>query len=101
MWVLSQLWEEVLVQLGPLLARELSEAESPIFVHPNSLIVRFSSKESGRYEFCRDPNRLARIQTALSRLTGHDWNVYLERNCLARQATVFLRKSAVFDSMRA
>jgi DNA polymerase-3 subunit gamma/tau len=75
---LSQIWPEILTQVGPILARELEKAGLPAISGPNNLVLRFSSDYNRQCTFCGDPVRVQRVQDALRRLTGQDWTLVVE-----------------------
>jgi DNA polymerase-3 subunit gamma/tau len=75
---LRQIWSEILTQLGPIHARELDRAGLPAISGPNHLVLHFSPDYNVQREYCSDPAKLQRLQTALKRVTGQDWAVRLE-----------------------
>ncbi len=75
---LSQVWPEILAQVGPILARELNRASLPAIFGPNHLVIQFSPAYNQQREYCADPGRTQRVQDALKRVTGQDWILRIE-----------------------
>jgi DNA polymerase-3 subunit gamma/tau len=75
---LTQVWAEILTQVGPILARELEKAGLPAISGPNNLVLRFSADYNRQCTFCGDPVRVQRVQDALRRLTGQEWTLVIE-----------------------
>jgi DNA polymerase-3 subunit gamma/tau len=75
---LVHVWPEILTQVGPILARELERAGLPAISGPNGLVLQFSSEYNRQQAYCSDPSRIQRIQDALRRVTGREWNVRVE-----------------------
>jgi DNA polymerase-3 subunit gamma/tau len=75
---LPQVWREVLAQVGPMLAGSLEKAEAVAISGPKTLVLRFPPRYNHLQEHCQEPTRLARIEEALSRLTGQAWSVRIE-----------------------
>jgi DNA polymerase III subunit gamma/tau len=75
---LARIWPEILTQVGPLLARELEKAGIPAISGPNQLVLRFSPEYNRQRTYCGDQTRVQRVQDALRRVTGQDWNLRVE-----------------------
>jgi DNA polymerase-3 subunit gamma/tau len=75
---LTQVWAEILTQVGPILARELEKAGLPAISGPNNLVLRFSADYNRQCTFCGDAVRVQRVQDALRRLTGQEWTLVIE-----------------------
>ena len=76
--MLPGLWQQVLNEIGMLLANDLGKAGLPAIFGPNALVIRFPSAYTREREFCQEPSRLAKIETALHRLTGQKWALRVE-----------------------
>jgi DNA polymerase III subunit gamma/tau len=75
---LARIWPEILTQVGPLLARELEKAGIPAISGPNHLVLRFSPEYNRQCTYCGDQTRVQRVQDALKRVTGQEWNLRVE-----------------------
>jgi DNA polymerase-3 subunit gamma/tau len=65
--------------IGVMLASELSRAGSPAIFTPNSLVFRFEPGYTKAKEYVASPERLARIEEAVKKLTGKPWTVRIEQ----------------------
>jgi DNA polymerase-3 subunit gamma/tau len=75
---LNQIWQEVLGQVGPMLAGNLNRAESVAISGPKTLVLRFSSRYNHERDYCQESTRMARIQEAVQKITGQAWNIRVE-----------------------
>lgn len=75
---LEQLWSRLSTQIGPLLASNLSRANSPAISGPNTLVLRFPNDYNYEYEFCQEPNHVKKVEEALQKLTGEKVQVRME-----------------------
>jgi DNA polymerase-3 subunit gamma/tau len=75
---LPQIWQEVLTQVGPLLANDLEKAGLPAISGPNTLVLRFPSRYNLPQEHCQNPTALTRIEEALKKAAGRVWHLRIE-----------------------
>jgi hypothetical protein len=75
---LPRVWQEVLAQVGPLMARQLEKASPPAIFGPNTLVLRFDSRYNAEREDCSVPSRVQRIEESLRKVTGHAWQLRIE-----------------------
>jgi len=61
-----------------MLGSELAKAGTPAIVGPNSLVFRFAAMYTQAKEFVTRPDRLARVEEAILRVTEKPWNVRIE-----------------------
>jgi DNA polymerase III subunit gamma/tau len=76
--LMPEIWQEVLGQLGPMLAGNLGKAEDAAISGPKNLVIRFPSRYNHEQEYCQSTTGLARIQDAIRQVTGQSWNVRVE-----------------------
>ena len=74
----SQVWRELLRQVGPILAGTLEKAELPAIIGPKTLVLRFEQRYNRQQEHCQEPARVERIEEALRKLTGQAWDIRFE-----------------------
>jgi DNA polymerase-3 subunit gamma/tau len=75
---LSEVWQNLLTQSGPMLAGFLQVAEFPAIFAPNTLVIRFQEAYNSEREHCSDPARVTRIEEVLRRITGQPCQVRVE-----------------------
>jgi DNA polymerase-3 subunit gamma/tau len=75
---LPRVWQEVLAQAGPMLARELEKAGPPAIFGPNTLVLRFEPRYNAQREYCSEPTRVQRIEGLLRQITGHAGQLRIE-----------------------
>jgi DNA polymerase-3 subunit gamma/tau len=75
---LPQVWQQVLAQVGGMLAGALGKAELLAISGPNTLAVRFDPRYNDHREQCQEPRAVARIEDTLRRLTGQSWSVRID-----------------------
>jgi DNA polymerase-3 subunit gamma/tau len=75
---LSRIWAEFLSQAGPMTAGQLQKAQPPAIIGPNALVLRFEARYTSQGEYCQDPTRVARMEEALRRITGHACQIRVE-----------------------
>jgi DNA polymerase-3 subunit gamma/tau len=75
---LPRIWQEVLKQLGPILAKQLEKIEAVAISGPKTLVLHFESRYNLQYEHCREPTFQSRIEEALRKVTGQAWNLRVE-----------------------
>jgi len=75
---LPQIWQEVLAQLGPILAKQLEKISGVAISAPKTLVLCFDARYNLQYEHCREPTFQARIEEAMRRVTGQSWNLRVE-----------------------
>jgi DNA polymerase-3 subunit gamma/tau len=73
---LPQVWEEVLNQVGPILASVLRKTQLPAIFGPNTLVLRFPSSYNSERQYCQD--NVAQVEAVFARMTGRAWNVRIE-----------------------
>jgi DNA polymerase III subunit gamma/tau len=75
---LPQIWDKVKVDVGVMLAAELGKGGLPAIAGPTVLVLRFPSGYNHAYEFCKEPAKAARVESALKSVTGQDWALRFE-----------------------
>ncbi|HEX5269339.1 MAG TPA: DNA polymerase III subunit gamma/tau [Gemmataceae bacterium] len=75
---LPRVWQDVLAQAGPLMARQLEKSHPPAIFRPNTLVLRFDSRYNSEREHCSEPSRVQRIEESLRKVTGHAWQLRIE-----------------------
>jgi DNA polymerase-3 subunit gamma/tau len=75
---LPQVWPQILRSVGTLLGSYLEKGGLPAIFAPNSLVVRFPAEYNQAQEYCRAPERLARVEEVLKKQTGKVWAVRVE-----------------------
>jgi DNA polymerase-3 subunit gamma/tau len=75
---LPRIWAEFLAQAGPMTAGQLQKAQTLAIIGPNALVLRFEARYTGEREYCQDPTRVARMEEALRRITGHACQIRVE-----------------------
>jgi len=88
---LAQVWEEVLANLGPMVANSLRKAQLPAIFGPNTLVLRFAPSYNSEREHCQQPANVARVEEVLRKITRQGWNVRIESASGAAEDT---RKAA-------
>ncbi len=73
-----EVWPQVLRSVGPMMASFLEKAGLPAIVGPNNLVLRFPSDYNQAREYCQEPTRLAKIEEAVRKGTGHSWILRVE-----------------------
>jgi DNA polymerase-3 subunit gamma/tau len=75
---LAQVWDKVKIDVGIMFASELGKAGTPAIIGPRSLVLRFPSGYNHAYEYCKEPAKAQRVETALRTVTGQEWAVRFE-----------------------
>jgi DNA polymerase-3 subunit gamma/tau len=75
---LPRIWQAVLAQVGPMMARELENAGPPAIFGPNTLVLRFDARYNAQREYCSEPSRVQRIEESLRQVTGHACQLRIE-----------------------
>lgn len=75
---LGSIWQEILGQLGPMMAGNLSKAEGVAISGPKTLVLHFPLRYNHEREYCQETTRVARIQDAIRKVTGQAWNIRVE-----------------------
>jgi DNA polymerase-3 subunit gamma/tau len=74
----QQVWQHALSQVGPMLATDLGRAGDVAISGPNTLVIRFHPRYNFLREQCQDPERVARVEEVLARITGQDCKLRVE-----------------------
>jgi DNA polymerase III subunit gamma/tau len=74
----SEIWPQILGSVGPMMSNFLEKAGLPAIIGPNSLVLRFSVDYNQAREYCQEPARLAKIEEAVRKGTGHTWILRVE-----------------------
>jgi DNA polymerase-3 subunit gamma/tau len=74
----GEIWQQVLAQVGPMLAGDLRVVNSLAISGPNTLVLRLPPGYNRLEEHHLDPSRVGRIEAALQKVTGQTWNLRLE-----------------------
>ncbi len=75
---LPRVWQEVLAQVGPMMAGQLEKAGPPAIFGPNTLVLRFDARYNAEREYCSEPSRVQRIDESLRKVTGHAWQLRID-----------------------
>jgi DNA polymerase-3 subunit gamma/tau len=75
---LPRVWQEVLAQVGPIMASHLEKAGLPAILGPNTLALRFEARYNDERDYCSEPARAQRIEEALRKVTGHPCQLRIE-----------------------
>ena len=73
-----ELWPELVPILGAMLGSELAKAGAPAIIGPTTLVFRFPARYTQSKESVAKPDRVARIEEALRRVTEKPWVVKIE-----------------------
>jgi len=65
------IWLQTLTQVGQMLASDLGKAKDLAISGPNTLVLRFPARYNLEREHCQEAGRVARVEDALRRVTGH------------------------------
>ena len=65
----------------------LEKAGLPAITGPNSLVLRFPADYNQAREYCQEPTRLAKIEEAVRKVSGHPWTVRVEAGPASPAAT--------------
>jgi DNA polymerase III subunit gamma/tau len=84
---LPQVWSQILRSVGPMMGNFLEKAGLPAITGPNSLVLHFSADYNQAREYCQEPARLAKIEEAVRKGTGHPWILRVEGNAPAPATT--------------
>jgi DNA polymerase-3 subunit gamma/tau len=71
-------WQELVPSVGGMLATNLAKSFPPAISGPNTLVFRFPASYNQARDFCQSPERLARLEEAVSRAAGSPWKVRIE-----------------------
>ena len=72
------LWQQIATALGPIATSQLSKANPPAIIGPNTLVFRFPAGYTKEREYASQPERLARLEEVLSRAIGQTCIVRIE-----------------------
>src|SRR5262249_8564684 len=75
---LPRVWQEVLAQVGRMMASQVEKAGLPAISGPNTLVLRFDSRYNAEREHCSEPSRVQRIEESLRKVAGHAWQLRIE-----------------------
>jgi DNA polymerase III subunit gamma/tau len=75
---LPRVWDQALGMVGAMLGSELTKAGLPAISGPNTLVLRFPVAYTKARAYCQAPERLARVEDAVGKLTGRPWKVRVE-----------------------
>jgi DNA polymerase-3 subunit gamma/tau len=75
---LPDVWAQTLSSLSGILAGELKKAEALAIAGPNALVLRFAAAYNQARDYCQEPERLARVEEALRKVTGRPWSLRVE-----------------------
>jgi DNA polymerase-3 subunit gamma/tau len=73
-------WSQIVSVVGAMLASELEQAGAPAILGPNTLVFRYGPSYNHSREYVAGPERLARVEEALRKVTGKSWTVRLEQD---------------------
>jgi DNA polymerase-3 subunit gamma/tau len=75
---LPQVWPHILRGVGTLLASSLEKGGLPAIFAPNSLVLCFPTEYNQSRDYCQAPERIARVEEFLRKLTGKVWAFRVE-----------------------
>lgn len=75
---LPEIWQQLLRQIGPVLANELRRAALPAIIGPNTLVLSLSAAYNGLHQYHDHPDTVARIESCLEKLTHTSWKVRVQ-----------------------
>jgi DNA polymerase III subunit gamma/tau len=75
---LPRVWQEVLAQVGPMMASQVEKGGPPAIFGPNALVLRFDARYNAEREYCSEPKRVQRIEESLRKITGHACQLRIE-----------------------
>jgi DNA polymerase-3 subunit gamma/tau len=75
---LPSLWSDALAQLGQFHRNDLEKAGQPAISGPNTLVLRFAPPYNANKNRCLDPDKVARIEQLLLKLTGQKCHLRIE-----------------------
>jgi len=67
---LASLWEQILANLGNMIAEHAGRCERLAISAPNRLVLTFPAKYTFHKSYCERPERAAKLQEALAQFTG-------------------------------
>jgi DNA polymerase-3 subunit gamma/tau len=76
---LPSVWAEILVQVGPMFASNLQKAGLPAISGPKALVLAFPGGYTQEYEYCSNPQRIQRVEQALTKTLGRPCSLRIER----------------------
>ena len=82
---LSAIWQQVLAQVGTIIASHLGRAGLPAITAPNTLVLRFPPQYNSERKYCEEPERLARMMETLRRVAGPACQLRIEANRILGQ----------------
>jgi DNA polymerase-3 subunit gamma/tau len=75
---LPAVWQEVLKQVGPILAGNLEKAGPVAISGPKTLVLSFAPSYNLQREYCQALGSTARVEEALQKVTGQPWAVRID-----------------------
>lgn len=75
---LGDLWPRIRALTGPMLGSHLERAGEPAISGPNTLVLRFPGGYNSDRDYCQQSSSVARLEEALKRVTGQNWNIRVE-----------------------
>jgi DNA polymerase III subunit gamma/tau len=79
---LEGIWQQVLSQVGFILANELRKISNVAIFGPNTLVVRIPPRYNSHGDQYLDGNRLAKVEAALTKIVGQPCSIRLESAAL-------------------
>ncbi len=80
---LTDVWGQVLAQVGKFFAAQLEKAGLPAISRPNSLVLRFPVDYNQDRDYCSAPERVSKVEETLRKVTGEGWNFRVESSGVA------------------
>jgi DNA polymerase-3 subunit gamma/tau len=77
---LPTIWREVVGAVGVMHGAELKSGGLPAIIGPNTLALRFGPAYNVSRDYCQTPERIARVEAALRKLTGQSWALRVEED---------------------
>jgi DNA polymerase-3 subunit gamma/tau len=84
----AQVWQEILAQVGPMLAGDLAKVEFVAISGPNTLVLHFPARYNLQRDHCEEPTRVARIEETVKKVTGQAWKIRFDSTRASQDAPV-------------
>ncbi|HKB42306.1 MAG TPA: DNA polymerase III subunit gamma/tau, partial [Gemmataceae bacterium] len=75
---LPEVWQRVLISVGPLFASQLNKSNFHAIFGPNTLVIRFPAGYDKEREHCQAPDRVRKVEETLQKVTGRAWTLRVE-----------------------
>jgi DNA polymerase-3 subunit gamma/tau len=75
---LPRVWQEILAQVGPMLAGDLGKIADVAISGPNTLVLHFPTEYNLQRDHCQEPASVARIEEIIKKVTGRAWKIRVD-----------------------